>query len=81
MRDAQISWRGPIFSPLLTFYRVDYRLRLLNSERMVALVVGPTLLVSFSLSLIAGKVVLHLILGSLDRDAAPARLSNPRPLR
>jgi hypothetical protein len=47
---------------------------------MVALLVGPALLVSFSLSLLAGKMALQLILGSLDRGVAPAPVSNRHPL-
>jgi hypothetical protein len=40
---------------------------------MVALLVGPALLASFMLSLAAGKMALLVIVGSLDRAAAPAR--------
>jgi hypothetical protein len=48
---------------------------------MAVLLLGPALLVSFSLSLIAGKMALHLILGSLDRGAAPVRISSQRSQR
>jgi hypothetical protein len=45
---------------------------------MVALLIGPALLVSFTVSLIAGKMALLLILGSLDRGAAPIRAGDQR---
>jgi hypothetical protein len=48
---------------------------------MVALLLGPTLVVSFTVSLIAGKMALHLILGSLDRGAAPLRTGDQPPPR
>jgi hypothetical protein len=44
-----------------------------NPVAMVALLLGPALLVSFMVSLAAGKMALQLILGSLDRGTAPAQ--------
>jgi hypothetical protein len=46
---------------------------------MVTLLVGPALVVSLLVSLLAGKMALQLILGTLDRGAEPVRVSRQRP--
>jgi hypothetical protein len=48
---------------------------------MVALLVGPALAASFLISLLAGKMALQLILGSLDRGASPVPVSSRRTAR
>jgi hypothetical protein len=46
---------------------------------MVTLLVGPALVVSLLVSLLAGKMALQLILGTLDRGVEPVRVSSQPP--
>ena len=48
---------------------------------MGALLIGPALLVSFMVSLLAGKMALQLILGSLDRGTAPVQAGSRPQVR